>query len=541
MSHHSFMKRLLLAILCSSLPLHAEEPAAQPKRPNIIVILADDMGFSDIGCYGSEIPTPNLDALAKDGLRFTQFYNTGRCCPTRAALLTGLYSHQAGIGLMNEDEKAPGYRGFLTDNTCTIAEGLSKAGYFTAMSGKWHVGHDPDQRPNARGFTRSLNLPAGGVYFPESPRCNLFLNGESIQPTNSRLPKNWYSSDLFADFGIRFIDEARQEKKPFFLYLAYVAPHFPLQAEQADIDSFRGKYKEGWDSLSAKRLSRQRESGLIDSAWKPGPRPDNVAAWDSLDDAGKDRFDHLMATYAAVVTRLDRSIGTLVNALKERGELDNTVILFMSDNGGNAESGPEGRSNGDPTKASSEWFCGRSWAYLENTPFRMFKHFNHEGGIASPMIVHWPAGLKRSESGSRSAFIDTPAHVIDILPTCLDLGGATYPEARNGKPVTPVEGKSLKPLLTASGPLASRALFWEHEGNAAVRQGDLKLVRHGMKGAWELYDLKTDRTEMNNLASTQADKAKELQVMWRAWAKRANVLPKPGAAKKAGGQGGEEE
>ena len=261
-----------------------------------------------------------------------------------------------------------------------------------------------------------------------------------------------------------------------------------------------------------------------------------MAAWDSLDEAAKDRFDHMMATYAAVMSRLDRSIGNLVNALKERGELDNTVILFMSDNGGNGESGPNGRSTGDPTKASSDWFCGRSWAYLENTPFRMSKRFNHEGGIASPLIVHWSVGLKRPESGARAAFIDTPAHAIDILPTCLDLGGATYPESRNGKPVTPVEGKSLKPLFTGSGPLAPRMLFWEHEGNAAVRQGDLKLVRHGMKGAWELYDLKADRTETNNLASSQAEKAKELQVLWRSWAKRTNVIPKPGAGKKDGGE-----
>jgi arylsulfatase A-like enzyme len=517
------MKTFQLLWIAVAFAANAEPVPA--KRPNIIVILADDMGFSDIGCYGSEIPTPNLDALAAKGVRFSQFYNTGRCCPTRASLITGLYSHQAGIGNMNEDEKLPGYRGFLTDNTVTVAEALGQSGYFTAMTGKWNVGHDAGQKPSARGFQRSLNLPAGGVYYPDSKRCDFFLNGESIGPRDERLPTNWYSTDLFADFGIRFIDEARKEQKPFFLYLAYVAPHFPLQADKADIERFRGKYKEGWDALSAKRLARQREMGLIDAAWKPAPRPQAVAAWDSLDDEKKDRFDHLMATYAAVVSRLDRSVGTLVAALKERGEFDNTLILFMSDNGGNAEYGVNGRTEGDPTKADSDWYCGQSWAYLENTPFRLFKHFNHEGGIASPLVAHWPAGIKESR------WVREPAHVIDILPTCLDLAAAKYPESRDGNAATPPEGVSLKPLLTGTGTLSPRPLFWEHEGNAAVRQGDLKLVRKGKQGAWELYDLKADRTELKDLASAQPEKTKELLALWRSWAERANVQPKPGAAK----------
>jgi arylsulfatase len=494
--------------------------ASAAEKPNIIVILADDMGFSDIGCYGGEIPTPNLDALAAKGLRFSQFYNTGRCCPTRASLLTGLYSHQAGIGHMNADQKLPGYRGFLTDNTATIAEALGGAGYFTAMCGKWHVGHAPGQRPNDRGFQRSLNLPAGGVYFAESPRCNLFLNGTAIEPDDERLPKNWYGTDLWTEFGIRFIDEAREAKKPFFLYLAHVAPHFPLQASKEDIDRFRGKYKAGWDALSAVRLKRQHEMGLIDPAWKPAPRPAQIEAWDKLNDAEKDRFDHIMAVYAAVVHRLDRSIGTLVSALKERGELDNTLILLMSDNGGNAESGPGGRNEGDPTKGGSNWFCGRSWAHLQNTPFRQYKHYNHEGGIASPLVAHWPAAIKDSR------WVTQPAHLIDILPTCLDAAGAAYPETRSGTRTTPPEGISLKPFLTNNGPVRERELYWEHEGNAAVRKGDLKLVREGARGSWELYDLKADRTEMNNLAATRPDDVARLSSLWSAWAKRAQVLPK---------------
>lgn len=501
--------------------------AVTEKRPNIIVILVDDMGFSDIGSYGSEIPTPNLDALAAGGLRFSQFYNTGRCCPTRASLLTGLYSHQAGIGHMNVDQKLPGYRGFLTENTATIAELLAPAGYFTAMCGKWHVGHDAGVTPASRGFRRSLHLPAGGVYFPGSPRCNLHLDGQPIAPDDKQLPAAWYGTDLWTEFGIRFIDDALTEKKPFFLYLAHVAPHFPLQAEAGDIARFRGKYKEGWDAVAAKRLSRQRESGLIPTDLKPAPRAAAIAAWDSLDEAAKDRFDHIMAVYAACVWRMDQSIGTLVSALKERSILDDTVIVFMSDNGGNAESGPRGRNQGDPTKASSDWFCGESWAYLQNTPFRKSKHYNHEGGIASPLIIHWPAGIKESR------WVRDPSHLIDILPTCLDLAGAGYPSTLRDKPITPAEGTSLRPLF-AGGTLPERSLFWEHEGNAAIRRGSLKLVREGNKGPWELYDLAKDRTELNDLSQTQPETASSMADSWEAWATRAQVKPRPGKAGRAG-------
>ena len=520
--------KTLLFLLSTFVLLHSSF-AAQP-RPNIVVILVDDMGFADLGCYGSEIPTPNLDALAKNGLRFTQFYNTGRCCPTRASLLTGLYSHQAGIGHMTDDKGVPGYRGRLNDSCVTIGEVLRPAGYFTAMTGKWHVGQNLGVVPWERGFDRSLNAAAGGFYFAggDKAKAKLFLNGESIANDDPRLPKDWYSTDLWTTFGLKFIDEALAAKKPFYLHLCHNAPHFPLQAPADAIAKFRGKYKAGWGALRDARIKRQREMGLIDAAWEKTPRPESIKLWKDHMPEEQDRFDHLMAVYAATVHRMDQAIGDLVNGLKDRGVLENTLILFMSDNGGNAESGPKGRTDGDPTQAASNWFCGESWAFLENTPFRKYKHYNHEGGIATPLIAHWPEGID-----AKNELRHTPAHLIDIMATCVDVGGASYPKEHNGHAITPMEGTTLKPLLVSpseSLPI-SRALFWEHEGNAAVRHGDLKLVRTGRNGPWEFYDLKADRTEQHDLATAQPDKVKELAAEWQRWAERAHVVPYPGEGK----------
>lgn len=495
-------------------------------QPNIIVILVDDMGFSDLGCYGSEIPTPNLDKLAANGLRFTQFYNTGRCCPTRASLLTGLYSHQTGVGHMVEDRKAPGYQGRLNDRCVTIAEELKPAGYFTAMSGKWHVGQEHGVTPSNRGFDRSLNAAAGGFYQAGANRAKLFLDGQAIANDDPRLPKDWYTTDLWTTYGLKFIDEARAAKKPFFLYLAHNAPHFPLQAPAQEIAQFRGKYLQAWGDLRTKRHARQIELGVVDAAWKLSPRPDAIRPWNSYTPEEQQRFDHLMSVYAAVVAHMDKAVGDLVAGLKERGELDNTLILFLSDNGGNAESGIAGRSEGDPSQATSDWFCGESWAFLQNTPFRRYKHFNHEGGIATPLIAHWPNGIK-----ARNELRTQPGHLIDILPTCLDVAGASALKERQGVPVLPPEGRSLVPAF-ANQPIAREALYWEHEGNAAVRVGDLKLVRAGRNGPWELYDLKQDRTELQNLAEAQPEKVKALAALWEAWAVRAQVKPYPEAAAK---------
>lgn len=495
-------------------------PAA---RPNIIVILVDDMGFSDIGCYGSEIPTPNIDRLAAHGLRFTQFYNTSRCCPSRAALLTGLYSHEVGVGGMTEDEGVPGYRGRLNEECVTLAEVLRPAGYFTAMTGKWHVGHDP----HTRGFERSLNAPAGGFYYGKGPKAKLLLDGKPIANDDPRLPKDWYATDLWTEFGIRFIDEAMQAKKPFFLYLAHNAPHFPLQAPLDEIARFRGKYKIGWDKLREARHAKQIELGIMDKAWPLSPRPPAVAAWDSLSTEQQDRFDHIMAIYAAVVAHMDMAVGRLVDALEKRGVLNNTVILFMSDNGGNAESGPQGRLDGNtPGSKDSVVFCGQSWATLENTPLRRYKHFNHEGGISTPLVVHWPDRIKDG-----GALRHQVGHLIDIMPTCVALAGAKYPSQFEGHAIPPMEGKS---LLSAFGgkEIPRESLFWEHEGNAAVRVGDWKLVRLGRRGAWELYNLKTDRTELHNIAAEHPDLAGELSAKWDAWAVRTHVRPYPGEVRK---------
>ena len=506
----------LIAGLCLS-----QAASAGPSKPNIIVILVDDMGWSDLSCYGSEIPTPNLDKLAGNGLRFTQFYNTGRCCPTRASLLTGLYPHQTGVGHMTDDNKLPGYQGRLNDRCATMAEVLRPAGYFTAMSGKWHVGQNLGVVPWERGFDRSLNAPAGGFYFPDAPRAKLFLNGEEIANDDPRLPKNWYSTDLWTDFGIRFIDEALKARKPFFLYLAHNAPHFPLQAPPEDIAKFRHSiYTNGWDKLREERYARQKQLGAIDPAWPMSERPPLVQAWSSLAAEDRDRFDHIMALYAACVWHMDKSIGVLTDALKQRGVLDNTLILFMSDNGGNAESGPKGRLEGDnPGNGVSTVFCGQSWATLENTPFRRYKHFNHEGGIATPLIAHWPEGIK-----AKGELRSQPGHLVDIMATVVDVAAAKYPAEIKGKSIQPMEGRSLVPAF-AGKTIEREALFWEHEGNAAVRVGDLKLVRMGGKGAWELYDLKADRTELKDLANATPEKVKELAAKWEAWAKRAQVIP----------------
>lgn len=509
----------LFALLCAIVSIGSFASAAE--KPNIIVILVDDMGWSDVGCYGSEIPTPHIDALARGGLRFTQFYNTGRCCPTRASLLTGVYPHQAGVGHMTNDSGLPGYRGRLNDNAATIAEHLKSAGYFTAMTGKWHVGQNAGVTPWGRGFERNLTAAAGGFFMSGSARAQLFLNGAAVKNDDARLPKDWYSTDLWTSFGLKFIDEARSAKKPFFLYLAHNAPHFPLQAPAEDIAKFRGKYKAGWDALRRERHSRQIETGMVDKAWTPAPRPDQVKAWDALSDAEKDRFDHLMAVYAAVMVRMDKAIGDLTAGLRERGAIENTLILFMSDNGGNAEAGPEGRSSGDPSQADSNWFCGESWAYLQNTPFQRYKHYNHEGGIATPLIAHWPAGIT-----AKNELRTQPAHLVDILPTCLEAAGGAPLKEINGSAALPLEGRSLVPVFAGKA-IERDALFWEHEGNAAVRTGDLKLVRLGRDGPWELYDLKSDRTEQNNLAKSQPDKVKELADKWGAWAVRAHVKPYP--------------
>ena len=510
--------------------LAASVPAASPtaSMPNIVVILVDDMGYSDIGCYGGEIHTPNLDKLAQGGVRFTQFHNTARCCPTRASLLTGLYPHQAGVGHMTEERQdaegrlLSGYSGRLNDRCITIAQALKPTGYFTAMTGKWHVGQYHGVTPWNRGFDRSLDAAAGGFYFPDSPKTELFLNGRNVGRTNAPLPSQWYSTDLWTEYGLKFVDEALAARKPFFLYVAHNAPHFPLQAPPEDIARWRGKYEVGWDKLRQDRYERQIKLGLIDKSWPLSPRLDVVPAWDSLTAEQQDRYDHIMAIYAAVVEHMDKAVGTLIDGLKERGVLDNTLVLFLSDNGGNAESGVPGRLVGDhPGDAHSDVFVGQCWATLNNTPFVRYKHYTDEGGIATPLIAHWPKGIPKSRNGKLEP---QPGHVIDIMATCLDVAGAKYPSEYDGKSLTPLEGVSLRPAFSGRPLARSQPIFWEHEGNRAILDDRWKLVALADQ-SWRLYDVVADRTEQKDLAASLPDRALALVAKWDAYAARANVLP----------------
>ena len=353
--------------------------------------------------------------------------------------------------------------------------------------------------------------------------------GEEISKEDPRLSPPWYGSDLWTEQGIRFLDEAIEAEKPLFWYLAHVAPHFPCMAPEETIAKYRGKYRIGWDKLAKERHDRQLSSGLIQENWVPHARPKAIPAWDSLPEEKQVRYDDMMAIYAAMLEEVDKNIGKLVEALKERGQLENTLILFLSDNGGNAEAGVAGRYEGDrPGDPHSNVFIGQCWAHLNNVPFRKYKHYNHEGGIATPLIAHWPAGI----SEGKGRWEHTPAHVIDLMATCVDLAGAKYPTEFRGNQIYPMSGVSLRPLFSGKA-LAGRPLFWEHEGNAAVRMGDEKLVRLGEKGQWELYNLADDRTEQNNLASARSQRVGELAEKWEQWARKNNVLPKPAKKKRA--------
>lgn len=520
-----FTMALATIALAAVGPVHA---SAQ-KRPNIVIILADDMGFSDISSYGGEIPTPNIDRLAENGVRFTQFYNNARCSPTRAALLTGLNPHQAGMGYLSgtRNPESKGTFGRLHERAVTISELLSGGGYYTALAGKWHLGTTPGSTPWTRGFQRSLSASAGGIYFPnqqeEEGQKNLFIDGEKIDLNDPRLGKNWYGTDLWTDWSIKFIEEARSQKKPFFMMVSHVAPHFPLMAPEADIDRFKGQYLRGWDELRQARFERQKKLDLIGpnlGLAKPEP---TGSAWSSLNRKQKARFEQMMAIYAATVSRMDQSVGRLVAHLKSTGEFDNTIILFLSDNGGNAESGPNGRAKGPGALGGpdSRVFVGMNWAQLQNTPLRSFKHFTYEGGIATPMIVHWPKGLAKSAAGRLDR---TPAHVIDVMPTLLELSGVAYPARFSDHDILPAEGVSLVPALRGQTIARKQPLYWEHEGNRAVRDGRWKAVMRFM-GQWELYDLDRDRTETENLAKRHPERLQAMAADWQRWADRSFVDP----------------
>lgn len=527
------MARLLSVLLCWAGLVMADDGS---PRPNIILIMADDMGFSDIGCYGGEIQTPNLDRLAEHGLRYTQFYNTARCCPTRASLMSGLYAHQTGMGAMTQPTPLRGYQGHIGRNCVTIAEVLKSAGYATFMSGKWHLTTNANKLatgskqnwPRQRGFDRFFGTiaGAGSFYTPTT----LTLDNHPI----TEFPKDFYYTSAIGEYGAKFIREhgAGESDQPFFLYVPFTAPHWPLHALEKDIKKYRGKYLKGWDALRAERHARQLKMGLVDQRWPISDRHERAPAWDTLDKAQRKEMDERMAIYAAMIDSMDQAIGTILKAVADVKQTENTLVLFLADNGGCDESGLFGferKKGGQLGTDSSFASYGLCWANASNTPFQFFKKDNHEGGIASPLVVHWPEGIDKEHYGKLR---HQSAHVIDIMATAVELAGAEYPKRFRGHDIVPLEGRSLVPTLEDK-PLDRQALYWEHVGNRAVRSGDWKLVANTRfrKQQWELYNLRTDRTETVNLIDQREDKAQELEAMWQAWAARAHVLPKPGRKK----------
>jgi len=557
------LKMLLFAFAFNS--ISCSESNSIVKKPNIILIMSDDMGYSDIGCYGGEIKTPNLDKLASNGLRFTQFYNTSRCCPTRASLLTGLYPHQAGIGHMTDagHELEP-YIGDLSNKAMTIAEVLKLNGYSTYMSGKWHVTPHVEPEgpkynwPRQRGFDKFFGtiIGAGSLFDPNT-----------LTEDNTMIPpgENFYYTDAISNKAVDYINQ-HQTEDPYFMYVAYTAAHWPMHALPEDIAKYKGVYDRGWDVMRQERYDRMIKMGLIDEKWAMSDRDPDSYPWE--DEELKKWRIRCMEVYAAMIDNMDQGIGRIVNALEKKGELDNTLILFLQDNGACEEPigieelfdaerhskremkpmqpdelqfrmFPEYTRDGKPLRlgigvmpgpADTYIAYGLPWANASNTPFKLYKHWVHEGGISTPLIAHWPQGIK-----SKNELRNQPGHLIDIMATCVDVAGADYPKQYKGKEIIPMEGRSLVPTFTNQS-IEREALFWEHEGNRAIRVGKWKLVARAWSDSefgrddlnkWELYDLDADRTELNNLAAKYPERVKEMTAQWVNWANRLGVLPWP--------------
>ncbi|MDG1893739.1 MAG: arylsulfatase [Fuerstiella sp.] len=534
--------------------------ATAAERPNIIVILSDDMGYSDIGCYGSEVHTPVLDGLADEGLRFSQFYNTARCCPTRASLLSGLYPHQAGVGHMMSDSGFDGYRGELNRSCMTMAEVLKTAGYGTYMAGKWHVTSDvkPDGEkknwPLQRGFDRFYGTihGAGSFFDPNS----LTRDNTQVSPVTDPeyQPDTYYYTDAISDHAARFIadHDKQQPDKPFFMYVAYTAAHWPMHALPEDIAKYKGYYDDGYAAIRNTRLQRMKELGVVSPEIELSPQAED---WTKV--KHREWEIRCMEVYAAMIDRMDQGIGKIVQSLKDSNQFDNTLVLFMQDNGGCAEGlGRNAKANlprrpdkpdaamapGElqfdmiPKKTRDGWpliqgpevmpgpadtyiAYGRGWANASNTPFREYKHWVHEGGVSTPLIAHWPARIKR-----RGEVEHQPGHLIDIMATCVDIGAAEYPIEYGGQQITPLEGRSLMPAFDGQE-IDREAIYWEHEGNRAIRVGDWKLVARGGTGPWELYNILDDRAESKDLATAEPTRVRVLSAMWQKYAERAHVLP----------------
>jgi len=528
-------RREFLALSASAAGL-----AGTPRRqPNILLIVADDLGYSDLGCYGGEIDTPNLNSLAANGVRFAQFYTTARCCPSRASILSGQYPHKVGVGHMVTDLGHPGYRGRLSENAVTIAEVLGPAGYRTFMSGKWHVGTND---PTRRGFEQYFGtLISAATYWDPAQ----YLRLPQGSKTRSYAKDAFYGTDALTDYAMDFLQDARTTPhKPWFLYLAYNAPHFPLHARPEDIAKYRDRYTTGWDELRRERLARMKRLRLVAKDTQLSPRSQYTnfgetvtagnPAWDSLAQDRRADLAMRMAIYAAMVDRMDQDIGRLTANLRAKGELDNTLIMFLSDNGACAEWDPFGFDVGssannvlhigeDLARMGSRGTyhsVGSAWANASNTPWRMYKHYSHEGGISAPCVVHWPAGFRR-----RNAIERAPTHLIDLMPTIVQASGAPYPRQVGSREILPMAGRSFIPALRGER-MPERTLYFEHEGTRAVREGRYKLT--ALRGeAWKLYDMEHDRTELQDLAASQPQRVESLAKKWDKWAAENNVTPLP--------------
>jgi arylsulfatase A-like enzyme len=538
----SVMAGLILAVGAASgcadgPPATESEPQSWAgARPNIILVVADDMGFADLGSYGSALETPNLDRLAAEGLRFTQFYNAARCVPTRASLLTGLYPHQAGIGHMLGRSPNGLYDGDLSPNAMTLAEGLRTAGYASYMTGKWHLtpwrggaGNVVSNGPTGRGFDRFYGIISSirSYYTPPT----LMEDGRELAVPDG----DYHFTDAVTEHAVQYVRE-HDGARPYFLYVAYTAPHWPLHAREEDIARYRGRFTAGWDALRQQRHQRQLDLGLIDPAWRRPERDPQEIPWDEVMPEYQGWFDERMAVYAAMIDQMDRGVGEILEAARARGDLENTIVLFLSDNGGCAEEiGPEGRAEGfmvrtrdgravrlgndpaiSPGPEDTYASYGLEWAGLSNTPFRRYKSFVHEGGIATPLVAWWPSRI-------RAGVTHEPGHIVDMMPTVLELAGASYASQINGQTLVPLEGRSLGPVLT--GGIRPPAVYgWEHEGNRAIRDGDWKLVSRFPRD-WELYDMRADRLETNDRAGRMPEKVAALAAEYEAWAQRVGVKP----------------
>ena len=524
-----FLKTTAVGALCAA----SANPAAT-ERPNIVLIMADDMGYSDLGCYGSEIRTPHIDSLARTGVRFTHFHNTARCCPSRASLLTGLYAHQAGMGHMVNPRPLPGYAGDLNRSCVTIAEVLRAGGYQTTASGKWHVTPVTDSKHNwplQRGFEHYYGIIHGSASYFQPPM--LIRDNEKIAAGRA----DFYLTDGIGENAAAYIQAAAKKPDPFFLYVPFTSPHWPLHAFESDIARYKGRYAQGWDALREERRQRMIRMGLVDKRWGLTPRDRDVPAWkDAPDKAWQERR---MEVYAAQIDRMDQNVGRILDALRSSGKDNNTLVLFLADNGGCAEdlkpgsqtySVPQKTREGRPVQTGNvpglmpgadDTFqsYGTGWANASNTPFRLYKHWVHEGGISTPLIARWPKGIAR-----RNTITHEPGHLIDLMATCVDISGAQYPAQYGGSAITPMEGRSLRPAFGGQPIRRDDAIYWEHEGNRAVLDGKWKLVSR-FPDRWELYDLEADRSELHDLATADPARVERMTALYDRWAARANVVP----------------